>query len=63
MLTNSIAKGCNWVGGVDLNIPQILSQKESVGPATTVLFSLNKKIRVVKIADEARGLKVCVLDY
>lgn len=62
VLTNSIAKGCNWVGGVDLNIPQIPSKNESAGPATTVLFSLNKKIRVVRIADEARGLKVCVLD-
>lgn len=62
VLTNSIAKGCNWVGGVDLNIPQIPGKGESAGPASTVLFSLNKKIRVVRIADEAKSLKVGVLD-
>ena len=56
ILTNVITKGCNWVGGVDLNIPRIPTTTKSYG--STVLFCLNKKIRVVRIADDARGLKV-----
>lgn len=55
VLTNVVTKGCNWVGGVDLNLPALPNPGETT--ASTILFSLNKKIRVVRVGDEARGLK------
>lgn len=51
---------CNWIGGVDLNTPQIGIPQEEDKPGTTVLLSLNKKIKVVRIADDARALRVRV---
>ncbi|KAI0006939.1 hypothetical protein F4779DRAFT_539798 [Xylariaceae sp. FL0662B] len=49
-------KNCNWVGGVDLN---------ALGPdndgrnaaSVTILLSLNRKIQVARIADDARLIK------
>jgi len=48
---------CNWIGGVDLNSGGDGGQ-DSRGPSTTVLVSLNKRMKVVKIAEDARSLRV-----
>ncbi|RDW83339.1 hypothetical protein BP5796_04830 [Coleophoma crateriformis] len=46
---------CNWIGGLDLNSD---SRNHDTGnPTVTVLISLNKKIRVVRIGEEPRALK------
>lgn len=48
---NTQVKNCNWVGGIDLN-------DDERGPGgSTILLSLNRKIQVVGIADEARPIK------
>lgn len=46
---------CNWIGGVDLN-----STQEPGTTSVTVLLSLNKRIRVIRIAEDARVLRVCI---
>lgn len=47
---------CNWIGGTDLNIE---NGNEKPGKASvTVLASLNKKIRVIKISEDPRALRV-----
>lgn len=48
---------CNWIGGIDLNT----DPKE--GPAVVVLASLNKKIRVIKIGEEPRALRVTIVIF
>ena len=45
---------CNWIGGVDLN-----SAQDPGATSVTVLLSLNKRIRVIRIAEDARVLRVC----
>lgn len=46
-------KNCSWIGGVDLN------EGGNNGPAgVTVLLSLNRRIQVVRIGEDARALKV-----
>ena len=49
---------CNWIGGTDLNIENG-SEEEGKAPSVTVLASLNRKIRVIKISEAARALRVC----
>ncbi|KAI1079305.1 hypothetical protein F5B20DRAFT_544460 [Whalleya microplaca] len=49
-------KNCNWVGGVDLNAFGPDSDgRESAG--VTILLSLNRKIQVARIGDDARLIK------
>ena len=54
---------CNWIGGIDLNSPQSARGLESGNASVTVLLSLNKKIRVVRIAEDARALKVGFVSF
>lgn len=49
---------CNWIGGLDLNNESLRSRQEGKPTAVTVLVSLKKKMRVVKIGEEPRALKV-----
>ncbi|CAK7212368.1 hypothetical protein SEUCBS140593_001480 [Sporothrix eucalyptigena] len=46
-------KNCNWIGGVDL------SEDLATGPSprVTVLLSLNRRLQVVRIGEEARAVK------
>ncbi|KAH7418360.1 hypothetical protein BKA64DRAFT_590281 [Cadophora sp. MPI-SDFR-AT-0126] len=48
---------CNWIGGIDLNIDLSGSGQDVKAPSVTVLASLNKKIRVIKISEDPRGLR------
>lgn len=50
-------RNCNWIGGVDLNEVGY----ESAGDRSngvTILLSLNRRIQVVKIGDDARVVRV-----
>jgi len=47
---------CNWIGGLDLNTD--LGGSDRRAPSVTVLASLNKKIRVIKISEDPRALRV-----
>lgn len=51
-------RNCNWIGGIDLN--------EGVGDAAddrpkgvTILLSLNRRIQVIRIGEDARVVRVC----
>ncbi|KAK3500038.1 uncharacterized protein B0T23DRAFT_450713 [Neurospora hispaniola] len=45
-------RNCNWIGGVDLN-----EDFEYPGAAVTILLSLNRRIQVVRIGDDARVIR------
>ncbi|KAK1774885.1 hypothetical protein QBC45DRAFT_24405 [Copromyces sp. CBS 386.78] len=45
-------RNCNWIGGVDLN-----ANFENPGTAVTILLSLNRRIQVVRIGDDARVIR------
>ena len=47
-------KNCNWIGGVDLNEGSANNSSSGV----TVLLSLNRRIQVVRIGEDARLVKV-----
>ncbi|ROT40142.1 hypothetical protein SODALDRAFT_332305 [Sodiomyces alkalinus F11] len=47
-------KNCNWVGGVDLNESREGSDASS---AVTILLSLNRRIQVVRVGDDATAVK------
>jgi hypothetical protein len=49
---------CNWIGGIDLNTDLGSSGQDGKTPSVTVLASLNKRIRVIKISEDPRGLRV-----
>lgn len=49
---------CNWIGGVDLDVEASDTARDGRKLTTVVLVSLNKKMRVVRIGDDARSLKV-----
>lgn len=51
-------KNCNWIGGVDLNEINESHDTDDPSTAVTVLLSLNRKIQVVRIGEEARAIKV-----
>lgn len=51
-------RSCNWIGGLDLNADQNGDGQDGRRPAVTVLLSLNKKMRVIKIGEEPRAIKV-----
>ncbi|TVY48904.1 Transforming growth factor-beta receptor-associated protein [Lachnellula occidentalis] len=49
---------CNWIGGIDLNSDLAGRGQDQTGPVT-VLVSLNKKMRVIRIGeDDARPVRV-----
>jgi len=48
---------CNWIGGVDLNSGDGTAQ-DTKSNSVAVLVSLNKKMRVIKIGEDARAVKV-----
>ncbi|RYO78116.1 hypothetical protein DL766_009861 [Monosporascus sp. MC13-8B] len=49
-------KNCNWIGGVDLN--ELAPDSEPRDPyGVTVLLSLNRRIQVVRIGEDARVVK------
>ena len=56
-------KNCNWVGGVDLNESQFDNERGDASNAVTLLLSLNRRIQVVRIGEDARALKVCRVMY
>jgi hypothetical protein len=51
---------CNWIGGLDLNTDLSANEQDGRSPSATVLASLNRKIRVIKISEDPRGLRVGV---
>ena len=52
---------CNWIGGLDLNDNfTSVSGQDARSPVVTVLVSLNKKMRVIRIGEEPRALRVRV---
>lgn len=51
-------KNCNWVGGVDLNAADEEYDPDDPSTAVTVLLSLNRRIQVVRIGEDARAIKV-----
>jgi len=48
---------CNWIGGIDLNT-DLSGRGQDQGGPVTVLVSLKKRMRVVTIGKEARGVRV-----
>jgi len=50
-------KNCNWIGGVDLNEP-ISDNGNGRSEGVTILLSLNRRIKVVRIGEEPRSLRV-----
>lgn len=51
---------CSWIGGIDLNIDLSGSGEDVKNPSVTVLASLTRKIRLIKISEDPRGLRVSV---
>ncbi len=49
-------KNCNWIGGVDLNELAIDAEPQDPN-GVAVLLSLNRRIQVVRIGDDARVIK------
>jgi hypothetical protein len=50
-------KNCSWIGGLDLN-EQHDKEFDNRSPGVTILLSLNRRIQVVRIGEDARGLQV-----
>ena len=50
-------KNCNWIGGVDLN-EGLEDNGDQRSHGVTILLSLNRRIQVVRIGDDARVVKV-----
>ena len=51
-------KQCNWIGGIDLNADNDGGGQGGQTPTATVLLSLNKKMRVIRIGEDPRALRV-----
>lgn len=51
-------RSCNWIGGLDLNIDQKGGRQDGKSASVTVLLSLNRKMRVIRIGEEPRAIKV-----
>jgi hypothetical protein len=51
---------CNWIGGIDLNSDVRGVAGDDTNLSVTVLASLNKRIRVIKISEDPRALRVQV---
>lgn len=51
-------KNCSWIGGIDLNeLSADYDPPEGPGAGVTILLSLNRRIQVVRIGEDARVLK------
>ncbi|KAL2752263.1 hypothetical protein ACRALDRAFT_1076317 [Sodiomyces alcalophilus JCM 7366] len=50
-------KNCNWVGGVDLNDSGEGPGVEDASSAVIILLSLSRRIQVVRVGDDATGIK------
>jgi len=55
ILTQVQVKNCNWIGGVDLN--ESPSDGRPASGGVTMLLSLNRRIQVVRIVEDARVIK------
>lgn len=52
-------RNCNWIGGMDLNTPK--DEENGHGPSrATIMLSLNRRIQVARIGEDARVVKVRV---
>jgi hypothetical protein len=51
-------RSCNWIGGLDLNADRSGGGQDGRIPSVTVLLSLNRKMRVIRIGEEPRAIKV-----
>lgn len=51
--TTTQVGSCHWIGGIDLN-----DGLDGPSSAVTILISFNKKIRVVRIGEDIRVIKV-----
>ena len=49
-------RSCNWIGGIDLNLIGEAGRQDGEN-TVQVLLSLNKRMRVIKIGEDARGYK------
>ncbi|KAI4602052.1 hypothetical protein KJ359_010918 [Pestalotiopsis sp. 9143b] len=56
VFNNTQVKNCNWIGGIDLNELQD-EHGNSQGVGVTILLSLNRRIQIVKIGEDARGIR------
>ncbi|RKF56957.1 Transforming growth factor-beta receptor-associated protein 1 [Erysiphe neolycopersici] len=54
---NTQVRPCNWIGGLDLNIDPKADIQENIPQSVTILVSLKKKIKLVKISESPRGLR------
>ena len=63
MFETTQVKNCNWVGGIDLNESQFDDEAGDASNAVTLLLSLNRRIQVVRIGEDARALKVSNVTY
>ncbi|KAK3685639.1 hypothetical protein B0T22DRAFT_529537 [Podospora appendiculata] len=52
-------RNCNWIGGVDLN--ESIDPGDDRSGAVTILLSLNRRIQVVRIGEDARVVRK--IDY
>lgn len=51
-------RSCNWIGGVDLNSGQDEGGHDASNSAATVLLSLRKVLRVIRIGEQLRLIRV-----
>lgn len=51
---------CNWIGGIDLNSVGDAGGQDGESPSVQVLVSLNKRMRVIKIGEDPRALRVSI---
>ena len=58
MFGTTQVKNCNWIGGVDLNEAGADDGVDHRSSGVTVLLSLNRRIQVVRIGEDARVVKV-----
>ena len=59
---NTQVRNCNWIGGLDLNTPEDEDDGDRRSHAT-IMLSLNRRIQVARIGDDARVVKVCASQY
>ncbi|KAI5458409.1 hypothetical protein BGZ63DRAFT_406834 [Mariannaea sp. PMI_226] len=50
-------KNCNWIGGLDLNESATSDGGAEASSGVTIMLSLNRRIRVVRIGEDARVLR------
>ena len=56
---NTQVRNCNWIGGVDLNTPESEDNgHDRRSSRATIMLSLNRRIQVARIGDDARVVKV-----